>query len=650
MKDTSPRIVLCNGADLPKQWAQFEPLTLEYRESIGNSPNVKLTLPNFVLDVFHLPDRMLDLLEIATHVFCADRLTFRGNKDNVEYHSWSRLFHFVIKVRDFDFWNNHDVKEKLKEALVFMSGDQAYHFTFQPGHSTPPAGLFDTETFQIAPQQNTKVILFSGGLDSLAGIVECLKNSSDQLYLISHRSARRTLKTQDQLFNVLRERYPNRVKHYKFDCSLRGIRAKEETQRTRAFLYTSIAYALSHTLCRGEIFVYENGITSINFSARQDLINARASRTTHPKTISLLENLFSEINESKIKIATPFLWKTKTDIFHVLNEVGQKDLITSTVSCSQTFQHLDQATHCGGCSQCIDRRFAAYGSELDDVDEGGIYAFDFIKDTIEKDEVRTMLIDYFRQAKNFAEWDFETFSRKMFNELLNLVDYIPGLNEEEKVNRIWHLCQNHGRQIEAASRRMRTRHDNNLYRQLPENSFLQMIVEERKHLKDSIQEHQQSQTTRSEPQSNGTKVFYAYSHKDEDLREELGKHLAPLRQEDAIIDWYDRKISAGKEWEGEIDKHLNTARIILLLISSDFINSDYCYDVEMERALERHEAEEARAIPVILRPVDWERAPFGKLLALPTDGKPVTEWDNQDAAFTDIAKGIREVVEELNQT
>ena len=563
MKNASPRIVLCNGANLPKQWSQFEPLVLEYQESAGSSPNVKLALPDFVRGVFHLPNRILDLLEIAAYVFCADRRISRGDKAGMEYHGWSRLFHFVVKVRDFDFWSTPTIKEKLKNALVFMSGDRAYHFTFQPGHSTPPAGLFDTETFEMGPHQNTRVILFSGGLDSLAGTVECLENSSDRLCLISHRSARRTSKTQDQLIKALRERYPNRIEHYKFDCSLRGIRAEEETQRIRAFLYTSIAYALSYALSQQKIFIYENGVTSINFPTRQDQMNARASRTTHPKTIALLENLFSEINQSKIKIAAPFLWKTKTDIFHILDEVGRKDLITSTVSCSQTFQYLDQATHCGGCSQCIDRRFAAYGSELDDMDEGGIYALDFIEDEIEKDEVRTTLIDYFRQAKNFAEWDFETFSRKMFNELSNLVDYIPGLSEEEKVNKIWHLCQKHGRQVEAAGRRMRGIHDNNLYRHLPENSFLQMIAE-RKHLKDSIQE-QQSQRTCSELQPNGRKVFYSYSHKDEDLREELGKHLAPLRREGAIIDWHDRKIGAGKEWEGEIEEHLNTTHIILLL-------------------------------------------------------------------------------------
>lgn len=98
---------------------------------------------------------------------------------------------------------------------------------------------------------------------------------------------------------------------------------------------------------------------------------------------------------------------------------------------------------------------------------------------------------------------------------------------------------------------------------------------------------------------------------------------------------------------GKVDEHLNTSQIILLLISPDFIASDYCYDKEMNRALERHEVGEARVIPVILRPVDWTKAPFSKLKALPTDGKAVTKWANRDSAFLDIAQGIRKVIEEL---
>lgn len=143
------------------------------------------------------------------------------------------------------------------------------------------------------------------------------------------------------------------------------------------------------------------------------------------------------------------------------------------------------------------------------------------------------------------------------------------------------------------------------------------------------------------------KIFFAYAREDEDLRDELEKHLSMLKREGVITSWHDRKIGAGKEWEGEIDTHLNTARVILLLISSDFIDSDYCWDVEVQRAMERHEAGEARVIPVILRPVDWMSAPFGKLQALPTDAKPVTSWANQDEAFLDVARGIRAAVMEL---
>ena len=112
-----------------------------------------------------------------------------------------------------------------------------------------------------------------------------------------------------------------------------------------------------------------------------------------------------------------------------------------------------------------------------------------------------------------------------------------------------------------------------------------------------------------------------------------------------IDNWHDRQISAGNEWANEIDEHLNTACIILLLISADFLASDYCYDVEMKRALERDTAGEARVIPVILRSVDWQNASFGKLQALPKDGTPVTSWNNQDEAFTDIARGIRAAIE-----
>lgn len=143
------------------------------------------------------------------------------------------------------------------------------------------------------------------------------------------------------------------------------------------------------------------------------------------------------------------------------------------------------------------------------------------------------------------------------------------------------------------------------------------------------------------------RIFYVYAHEDDALRKELEKHLGILRRSSQIIEWHDREIPAGAEWEREVELHLNLAGIILLLVSPDFVASDYCYGVEMKRALERHESGEVHVIPIILRPLDLEGAPFSKLQMLPSEGRPITSWLNRDEAFSDVAKGIRKVVKEL---
>jgi tetratricopeptide (TPR) repeat protein len=145
-------------------------------------------------------------------------------------------------------------------------------------------------------------------------------------------------------------------------------------------------------------------------------------------------------------------------------------------------------------------------------------------------------------------------------------------------------------------------------------------------------------------------IFYCYAREDRILRDKLEIHLGTLKQLGKITSWYDRNISAGEEWEREIDDHLNKAHIILLLISPYFMHSDYSYSKEMKRAMERHGAQNARVIPIILRPVDWEDTPFSQLQVLPTNSKAVTSWRNQDEAFLDIVKGIRKAIKELPAT
>lgn len=139
-------------------------------------------------------------------------------------------------------------------------------------------------------------------------------------------------------------------------------------------------------------------------------------------------------------------------------------------------------------------------------------------------------------------------------------------------------------------------------------------------------------------------LLFSYSHKDEELRNELETHLALLRRQGVITAWHDRRITAGMDFDEAISSELESSQIILLLVSSHFLASDYCYDIEMTRALEKQKDGSAVVIPVILHPCDWHSAPFGHLRATPTDGKPISTYANPHEAFSIVAKDVREAV------
>ncbi len=142
-------------------------------------------------------------------------------------------------------------------------------------------------------------------------------------------------------------------------------------------------------------------------------------------------------------------------------------------------------------------------------------------------------------------------------------------------------------------------------------------------------------------------VFISYAHEDQAFREELDKHLSNLKRQQLISAWYDGDIMPGTEWQPQIMHHLQTDQIILLLISADFMASDFCYSIEMTQAIARHQANQARVIPIILRPTDWKGAPFSGLKVLPKDGKPVTRWPTHDDAFENVVEGIRAAIDDL---
>lgn len=146
------------------------------------------------------------------------------------------------------------------------------------------------------------------------------------------------------------------------------------------------------------------------------------------------------------------------------------------------------------------------------------------------------------------------------------------------------------------------------------------------------------------------KLVFSYSHVDEALRNELEKHLKPLHRLGLISTWHDRRILPGSELTGEITQNFEDADVILLLVSPDFINSDYCYDIELSHALERHAKGEARVVPVILRTCDWHDLPFGSLMAVPEDGYPITKFTHVEDGFYQVAKAIKKILGDLGAT
>lgn len=144
----------------------------------------------------------------------------------------------------------------------------------------------------------------------------------------------------------------------------------------------------------------------------------------------------------------------------------------------------------------------------------------------------------------------------------------------------------------------------------------------------------------------GLKVFISYSHLDEHALERFTRHLAVLRREGSVIEWFDQKIDAGGDIDDEVSGHLEECDIFIALVSADFLSSGYCYDRELKRALERHEQNAMRVVPVIVQPCDWQASPLGRLKALPKDGKAVADWTNENTAWLDVVAQLRRLVTE----
>jgi hypothetical protein len=397
----------------------------------------------------NLPNVLADMLEVAAYVWAADRLINRGSATLAEMGAdWRRKLSFKMAVRCPGLWNAPEVQSALLDALEFVSEDTFRFEFFQTQRKTgiqPYFGFSDPQAQVIDPDA---VVLFSGGLDSAAGVVQELLGEGNRVAIVSHRNAKLLVARQSHLVMQLRERAPKRsLFHVPIWVTKGEPEPVEFTQRTRAFLFSVLGMMVAGMFKKKKLVFYENGITSFNLPIAEHVLGARASRTTHPRIFRKLERLFSLLLDEPIEITNPFLWKTKQEVIDVLGRHGCGDLIAQTVSCAKVRQLPMTNKQCGVCIQCIERRFAVHASGLASQDPPDRYALDLFRGAHDKVEDITMAECHALRAHKLASMS-ETAFAASYGQVFRVLSSLPG-SAAENLNRIFDLHRRYGRYVVA---------------------------------------------------------------------------------------------------------------------------------------------------------------------------------------------------------
>ena len=388
---------MCSGAKVSPTSATAKGRHRVELDCIGDKHNVNIRFENVAKILRHdLSPRLTDFLEIAAYVFSADCATEREKAwtDKESTEPWSRDLAFVIPVRDPDFWANTKIRKLIEEILRFLSNDK-YSFTFehlkQDRRAQPYFKFRDQGKWPF--HHPDRVVMFSGGLDSLAGAVETAAAGS-KLVLVSHRPVSTMEARQRNLFAALRKHFPEQSVRIPVWINKKESLGKEPTQRTRSFLFTALGALVAHSIQADGIRFYENGVVSLNLPVAQEALRARASRTTHPIALHLLASLCTAVTERTLVVDNPYLYKTKTEVVATLARHRTEDLIAYSCSCAHSMFKPIRQRHCGLCSQCIDRRFAMAGANLLPYDPATDYESDVFVGPREKDLDRAIAVDY----------------------------------------------------------------------------------------------------------------------------------------------------------------------------------------------------------------------------------------------------------------
>lgn len=415
----------------------------------GPDPNVRLQVDDIrkrLLDVE--PERLTDFLEIAAYVFAADCAVRRGGPTLREMgKEWRRYFRLVIAVRDPGFWSSPPIAKALGDALGFLSED-TWAFEFEELTDPPSMSAYlrfrVDEDFDSAGR--TSIVMFSGGLDSFAGAVQELSDPNRRVVLLSRRLGGITDQQQARLATELRKQHGHRVTHVPVVAGLtKETEAIELTQRTRTFLLTAIA-AVAATIERAErICFFENGIVSINLPISAQVLGARASRSTHPRSLALMQALTRLIHSIEFSIDNPFLFQTKQEVVGALANTPFASAIPATLSCSHTRGITHATLHCGVCSQCLHRRISTMGPGV--TERSGSYGVNFLTDPLDDGINRAMVFGIVQSALEYFRLSDSGFAARFARELVLVRQAQAAPDSADLVGDVVAMFRRHGAQV-----------------------------------------------------------------------------------------------------------------------------------------------------------------------------------------------------------
>jgi len=474
-------LILCGGLSTKKKTTGWTIHDLQIGEREGMIHMDTETLSRRMVE--QAPPIMHDLVHIASYVYVADQVISRGGPVKFDYgNDWHRDLQFEIPVREYEIWSSVEVREVLADALSFLSGD-SYEFIFHREAPGTESSFFGFHNEMQDAFQPDRVALFSGGLDSFTGAVDTVVGQEQTIALVSHQSNPKLTKLQKGLHSLICDMSGSQRVAMHFPAMINKDKdlTHDTTQRGRSFLYAALGALIAHMFKLDKVIFFENGIISCNLPFDGQTPQARRTRSTHPKLLAYLSRLVSQLIQEKFTFENPYFLKTKTDVVKQLKELRNEIHIERTRSCADSIFRYP-ATHCGVCSQCIDRRFATLAAECAEYDSEMQYALNIFTDGLEKGHDRAMAAGFAGLALKLETVSDNEFTRWFVSELGDICFHMNGGSREDNIRLVAEMHRRHGRQVtEVASSQLKEHSDAICRGLLPVNCLLSMI---------SRQEHQ----------------------------------------------------------------------------------------------------------------------------------------------------------------